>query len=43
MKNISFRLFGVAAAVLVLFANIASASACIFGHYQPEVPKSLRK
>ncbi|MEG6615085.1 cyclic lactone autoinducer peptide [Peptococcaceae bacterium 1198_IL3148] len=43
MKKLGYRLFGVMVAALMFVANIASASACIISHYQPEVPKSLRK
>ncbi|MGE5379809.1 MAG: cyclic lactone autoinducer peptide [Methylocystaceae bacterium] len=28
---------------LCVVANVASASVCVLGHYQPEVPQSLRK
>ena len=43
MKKIYYHLFGIAVASLMFLANIASSSACAFTHYQPEVPKSLRK
>lgn len=31
------------AGMLLLIASVASASACTFGQYQPEVPESLRR
>ncbi|MTI79421.1 MAG: cyclic lactone autoinducer peptide [Firmicutes bacterium] len=43
MKKIGYHLFGVAVGLLLFIANIASASACAWGHYQPEVPEPLRK
>ncbi|OPY58198.1 MAG: hypothetical protein A4E55_01093 [Pelotomaculum sp. PtaU1.Bin035] len=38
-----YKLFGFAVTLLLLLANITSASACFAGHYQPEVPESLRR
>ncbi|WP_243119703.1 cyclic lactone autoinducer peptide [Pelotomaculum propionicicum] len=43
MKKIYARLFVFTTALLLLLANVASASACVWSHYQPEVPVSLRK
>ena len=37
------RILGFFIALLMIFANIASASACTLSHYQPVVPDSLRK
>lgn len=38
-----YKLFGLLATVLLVLANITSASACGLSSYQPEVPESLRK
>jgi len=38
-----YRLLGFAVTLLLLLANIVSASACAGGHYQPEVPEALRR
>jgi len=38
-----YRLLGFVVTLLLLLANIASASACLGGQYQPEVPESLRR
>lgn len=38
-----FKLFGFLVTLLLLLANVASASACAISHYQPEVPESLRR
>jgi cyclic lactone autoinducer peptide len=43
MKRLANWLLGVAVVGLVLVANVASASACFLGHYQPEVPETLRR
>ncbi len=43
MKKLSYRILGFAITSLVFLATVSSASACIFGHYQPQVPKSLQK
>ncbi|HBX24624.1 MAG TPA: cyclic lactone autoinducer peptide [Desulfotomaculum sp.] len=43
MKRIAYTLFMFAVTGLVLLASISSASACLLGHYQPQVPKSLQK
>ncbi|OPY55851.1 MAG: hypothetical protein A4E55_02439 [Pelotomaculum sp. PtaU1.Bin035] len=37
------KLIPFCASLLLLIANVASASACTFGQYQPEVPQSLRR
>lgn len=29
--------------VLILIAHVGAASACFHGHYQPELPESLRR
>jgi cyclic lactone autoinducer peptide len=42
LKKYKALLF-LAVSLLTFLANIASASACLIWHYQPEVPKSLRK
>jgi cyclic lactone autoinducer peptide len=31
------------ASMLLLIASVASASACTFGQFQPEVPEALRR
>ncbi len=38
-----YRLFGFFTAVLLLLANITSASACSISVYQPKVPDSLKR
>lgn len=43
MKKTFYSILGIAVVVLIFVANVASVSACYFGHYQPEVPESLRK
>jgi len=43
MKRIAYSLLGFAVTGLLFLASISSASACILGHYQPRVPKSLQK
>lgn len=43
MKKIRHMLFITAVMVLTVVAQVASASACLWSHYQPEVPESLRK
>nr|WP_134217408.1 MULTISPECIES: cyclic lactone autoinducer peptide [Pelotomaculum] len=43
MKKYKTLFFLAAVSLLTFLASIASASACIGSHYQPEVPKSLRK
>ncbi len=43
MKKVFYSFLGIAVVALIFVANVASASACFFGHYQPEVPDSLRK
>lgn len=43
MKKLLGSMLGIAVFALTIVANVASASACWFGHYQPEVPQSLRK
>jgi len=43
MKKSYHVLLGLFTAALMLFASVASASACIITFYQPEVPQSLRK
>lgn len=43
MKKYQYMLFSTMVAVLVFVANVASASACLWAHYQPEVPQSLKK
>jgi cyclic lactone autoinducer peptide len=43
MKKAFYSILGIAVVALIFIANVASASACVFGPYQPEVPESLRK
>ena len=43
MKGLTNKLLLLAVTVMTFLAGIASASACSFGQYQPEVPESLRK
>ncbi|MGI6604821.1 MAG: cyclic lactone autoinducer peptide [Firmicutes bacterium] len=43
MKRFAHWLLGVAVVGLMMVANVASASACFLGHYQPTVPKMLQK
>jgi len=43
MRAMFYRLLGFAVAGLVFLASVSSASACLFGHYQPKVPESLQK
>ncbi len=43
MRKIGCRLLILGTTLLLLLANVASASACIISHYQPEVPETLRK
>lgn len=43
MRKLVNWLLRVAVVGLALVANAASASACYLGHYQPEVPETLRK
>ena len=43
MKKLFYSCLGIMITVLVFVANVASASACLWAHYQPEVPESLRK
>lgn len=43
MKGLTNKLLLLAVTVMTFLAGIASASACGFGQYQPEVPESLRK
>ena len=43
MKKIGPKLFMLAVSLLLLLANIASASACGVAQYQPEIPQVLRK
>ncbi|MDF9408827.1 cyclic lactone autoinducer peptide [Pelotomaculum isophthalicicum JI] len=43
MKRLVCKVFLLTTALLLLLANVASASACIWCSYQPEVPASLRK
>jgi cyclic lactone autoinducer peptide len=43
MRKILVRLIVFAATSLLLLANVFSASACGYAHYQPEVPDSLRR
>jgi len=43
MNKIFYKLLGFVVASLVFLASVSSASACLFGHYQPQVPKSLQK
>jgi cyclic lactone autoinducer peptide len=43
MKKFGYSLFGFLVATLLFLANVTSASACLIAHYQPEIPKSLRK
>jgi len=41
LKNLIFRFSGLIVAFLVVVAQISPL--CLLGHYQPEVPASLRK
>ncbi len=43
MKKFAGRVLILTTTLLLFLANIASASACIWTHYQPEVPESLKK
>lgn len=43
MRKMAARLIVFAATTLLLLANVFAASACSYGHYQPEVPQSLRR
>lgn len=38
-----YKLFSLLVSILLVLANVASASACIISKYQPEVPEALRK
>lgn len=40
--RLRFLLVAGLAAVLTLFAHLSAASACIFIHYEPELPPELR-
>ncbi len=41
MKKFMIQFSGIAAALLLFVAKVSPF--CLFGHYQPEVPESLRK
>jgi len=43
MKRFGYCLFGFCVAALLFLANISASMACALTHYQPEIPKSLRK
>ncbi len=43
MKKLMYRCSGVVASALVFFATFGASINCWFTHYQPQVPKSLRK
>ncbi|SMB87939.1 cyclic lactone autoinducer peptide [Desulfonispora thiosulfatigenes DSM 11270] len=43
MKNLFYRFSGVAIAALFVVAKFGASTMCMFGHYQPETPKSLQK
>ncbi len=43
MKKIKFSIFAAMAALFTLVASLVASSACIWGWYQPEEPKSLRE
>jgi cyclic lactone autoinducer peptide len=43
MKKIKFSILAAAAALFTLVASLVASSACIWGWYQPEEPKSLQK
>lgn len=43
MKKITLWVLTTMAAVFIAIANASAASACTLVHYQPELPKSLRK
>lgn len=43
MKKMAVRLIVFATTALLFLANVFAASACAGGHYQPEVPDSLRR
>lgn len=43
MKKYGYILFSFMVTLLILVANVASASACLWAHYQPDVPESLKK
>ncbi len=42
-KRLFIMLAGFATTVLTIAATTTSASACLWGYYQPEEPKMLRK
>ncbi|MEW5762543.1 MAG: cyclic lactone autoinducer peptide [Bacillota bacterium] len=43
MRRIKYLVLAGLTAALVLLAQVAAASACLWGHYQPEVPDKLAK
>ena len=43
MKKLVPKIFLLTVSLLLFLANIASASTCLAGSYQPEVPEALRK
>jgi len=43
MRRIGYLVLMGITAVLVLIAHVSAASACAWGHYQPEVPDKLAK
>jgi len=43
MKKIMYRFSGLMVAALVAFGGIGASPTCMFLHYQPEVPESLRR
>lgn len=43
MRKMAVRLIVFATTTLLFLANVFAASACWAGHYQPEVPQSLRR
>lgn len=43
MRKMAVRLIVFATTTLLFLANVFAASACMGGHYQPDVPESLRR
>lgn len=43
MKKIMSQFFIFTVTALLFLASVTAASACLYSHYQPEVPKALRK
>lgn len=43
MKRIKYLVLAAMTTTLVFIANVSAASACWWGHYQPELPEKLAK